>query len=382
VDLSLGYGTDSYSSELTRQLNEDNDFDERQEASITLVQPLYRGGEIKSQVAVEKANLDSADKRVFDNAESLALDAIIAHMEVWRQRNLLELTDRNVETHRQILEDIEERQRAGAGSSADVMQTKGRLSLTMASRAFITAELEAARANYARVVGSDPGKLSLPKEYKRSLPKSLEEAQTQAERNNPKLAALAADIRAADNEVAVKKASFLPRINLELGSTYEDGVEAQKTYTQNNVAMLRLRWNLYKGGSDTASRDASAARKRQLMATRNDQYLRIVEETRDTWYQYRTAEAQTQTYRDAVQYNRQTREAYREQFIVGQRSLLDVLDSENELFQTSGHLITARTNEIVAAYRLLALGGNLMKNLLEDPKVYLEGEGAVDNQGN
>lgn len=363
VDLDVGYGADSHSDTLTRIRDEENDFEERSEASISLVQPLFQGGEIHSSVGVQLANLESVDKRVFDNAEALALDAIIAHLEVSRQRKLMDLTNQNVKAHRQILAYIKERQRAGAGTTADVTQTNGRLALTLASRFQIEADLEAANANYFRVVGRYPQKLALPVDFRSWLPSSKEDALSRAESCNPKLAALAADIRAAKKEIDVRKSNFFPKINLELSSTYRDQVESDETYEQNNAAMIRASWNLFSGGSDVAARDAAAARKRQAVFSRNDQYERIAELVHDTWSRYKIAGEQVKTYAEAVEYNRQTREAYQQQFIVGQRSLLDVLDAENEFFQSSGQLITARINEVIAAYRLRALMGCLLRSL-------------------
>lgn len=370
VDLSAGYGTDSHSDLGTRSRGEENDFDARTEASLSLVQPLYQGGETRSLVEKQTAKLDSADFRVYDNAESLALDAIIAHIEVWRQRRLLDLTEQNIRTHERILDHIDERQRAGAGSSADVVQTKGRLALTQSSRAQIVGELNRARANYFRVVGQAPKKLKLPENFQRLAPSSAESSIEIAQGCNPKLAAFAADIRAARSEINVKKSSFLPKVNLELSTTYEDQVESSTSYTHNNAAMIRARWNLFNGGSDSAARDAASSRKLQLVSARQDEYEKIVEQIRDTWSQFQISGEQTQTFSDAVMYNTETRDAYQQQFVVGQRSLLDVLDSENELFQSSGQLITAQANEVVAVYRLLALSGCLLSRLEVEPQAF------------
>lgn len=363
VDLALGYGTDSHSDTGTRARDEEHEFDGRTEASIILVQPLYHGGDIKNRLAVETERQASADMRVMDNAEALALDAIIAHMEVWRQRELLELTDRNITAHRDILSQLEERTQSGAGSIADVIQTKGRLALVLSSEASIQAELSAAEANYIRLTGMPPQALYLPHNYQALLPASPEEALSKAKKANPKLGALSADIRAAAQEVEVRKAGFLPRINFEVSSTYQDGVESTSTYTHNNAIMVRARWNLYNGGSDTAAREAAAARKRQLTSDRQNQYERLSEEINATWSLHQAAVAQSQSYGEAVKFNDQTRNAYAEQFVVGQRSLLDLLDAENEYFQSSGQLLTTRVNEIIAVYRLLALSGELLESL-------------------
>jgi adhesin transport system outer membrane protein len=370
VDLTAGYGTDSHSDETTRSRGTDSDFESRSEASITLVQPLYQGGETGGLVKKQTAKLDSVNYRVNDNAESLALDAIIAHLEVWRQRRLLDLTEQNIKTHETILDHIEERQRAGAGSSADVVQSKGRLALTRSSRARIAGALESARVAYLRVVGRYPEKLRLPGNYRLLAPSSADEVIEAARQCNPKLAALGADIRAAKSDIDVSKSNFWPKVNLELSSTYQDKVESSTTYSHNNAAMIRARWNLFNGGSDEAARDAASSRKLQLTASRKDQYRQIEEQIRDTWSQYQLSNQQTKIFSNAVRYNKKTRDAYQQQFVVGQRSLLDVLDSENELFQTSGKRITAEVNEIAAVYRLLALGGCLLSSLGVDTHAY------------
>ena len=370
VDIDLGYGTDSHSDALTRETGREDDWDERTEASISLVQPLYHGGEIENSVQVQKAKLESAEHRVFDNAEAVALDAVIAHLEVWRQRSLLELSRQNVSNHKEIVEHITERQRAGAGSTADVYQANGRLTLTRTSLLEVMADLESAVANYSRLVGRPPAELMLPENFRKHLPAGQSDALEKAATCNPKLAAFAADIKAAEREVDIRRSNFLPRINLELSSTYRDQVESSQTYENNNAAMVRARWNLYRGGSDTAARESAEARKRQTLLARNDEYNRIVEQIADTWYRFEIAGDQVRTYEDAVTYNLQTRTAYQEQFVVGQRSLLDLLDAENELFRSSSQLITARVNEIIASYRLITLTGCLIQSLAIDPEKY------------
>lgn len=370
LDLEAGIGTDQHSDVFTREIGIDNEWDNRTEASIALVQPLYHGGEIRNNVLVQSSKLESAEQRVFDNAEAVALDAIIAHMEVWRQRNLLDLSKKNVAEHQEIVDHIQERQRAGVGSTADVYQANGRLALTRTSLLQTTADLKSALANYFQVVGQHPGDLELANIIRPYLPKGIEDALSRAEACNPKLRAFAADIDAAQHEIDVRKANFLPRINLELSSTYRNQVESSQSYEQNNAAMVRARWNLFKGGSDTAARESAEARKRQTLLARNNEYNQIIEQVSDTWARYTIAGEQIRTYADAVKYNRQTRTAYQEQFLVGQRSLLDLLDAENELFQSSSQLITARINEIIASYRLSTLTGCLIRSLDINPELF------------
>ena len=104
-----------------------------------------------------------------------------------------------------------------------------------------------------------------------------------------------------------------------------------------------------------------------------DLVLAVTDETRATWALYHSALNEVQEYTSAVEFNRSTRGIYLEQFGVAQRSLLDVLDSENEVFQSASQLVTARVNEHIAAYKLMALSGKLISSLRIDPDLYQKG---------
>ena len=370
VDVAFGYGIEAHSDFLTRSQEKEHNFYDRLEGSIRLSQLLYDGRETKSLVEIEEAKLASAGYRVFDNAEAIALDAIIAHMEVYRQRELVGLAQMNVNDHSEIFGQLEERQKGGAGSIADVDQTNARLARANATLAETQANLKAAEANYQRVVGKLAGDIDFFNVPAGIVPKTLEEAVMQTMENNPKVLALGANVDEADRRVALSKSSFLPKVHAELSSSYEDNVESSETYEHNNQAMVRLRWNIFSGHSDVADRKASMARKMQAAASRDDQQDLVIEETRATWAELESARMRVVAFGDALNYNQKTLDSYRKQFNVGQRTLLDVLDARNEMFQSSGLLVTAKSNEVIAVHRLLALTGNLNTSLQIDEKLY------------
>lgn len=370
VDVAFGYGTEAHSNELTRLQEIDHRFYSRMEASVRLSQLIYDGKQTQSLVAIEEAKLNSARHRVFDNAEAIALDAIIAHMEVYRQRELVSLAEMNVNDHIEILDMLKERQKAGAGSIADVDQTNARLSRSHASLAQTRAALKTAEANYQRLVGKIAGDIdfySVPAEI---LPATLDQAVQQTTGKNPKILALSANVGEADQKVELSKANFLPKVHAELSSSYDDQVESSKTYEHNNQAMVRLRWNIFSGHSDVADRKAAMARKMQAAANRDDQQDQVIEETRATWAELEAARQSVAAFGDALNYNQKTLDSYRKQFNVGQRTLLDVLDARNETFQAEGLLVTARVNEVIAGERLLALMGQLTASLKIDSQLY------------
>jgi adhesin transport system outer membrane protein len=369
IDVSAGYGAESYSDELTRSKDTENNFYDRMEASIRLKQLLYDGRETTSRVDAEAAKLDSARYRVLDNAEAIALDAIIAHMEVYRQRALAGLAEQNVQDHEDILGMLNERQKAGVGSIADVTQTQGRLARARASFAEISSGVKSAEANYQRIVGKPAGNVEYFTIPANQVPKSLDEVVQAVQVDNPKVKALEFNIQEAESRIGLSDSSFLPKVNLELSSSYEDQVESSDTYEQGNQAMIRLNWNLFNGGSDVADRKAAVARKFQAVNSKDDQLVLAVEEAVATWAKLEAFRQQIVDFGDATSNSRKTVDAYLKQFSVGQRTLLDVLDARNELFQSSGLLVTARVNEVIATERLLALTGSLNRSLGMDTRL-------------
>ena len=370
VDVTFGYGAEAHSDIYTRARGIEHNFYDRLEANIRLSQLLYDGDEVGSQVAIEESKLVSAGHRVVDNAESIALDAILAHMEVYRQRELVSLADMNVNDHFKILEQLKQRQEAGAGSIADVDQTQSRLARTNASRSEVQEKLRVAEANYLRIVGKLAGDVEMVQIPADLMPKTLDDAIAQTMKNNPKVLALDANIEEADNRIDLSNSSFYPKIYADLISDYQDNVESSETYEHNNRAMLNVRWNIFDGYYDVNDRKAAIARKMQAIATRDDQNDRVVEEARVTWAALETARKQVVNFGDAVNYSQKTLDSYLKQFNVGQRTLLDVLDARNELFQNSVLLITAKVNEIAAAERLLTLSGLLLESLKIDDRAY------------
>ena len=370
VDVAFGYGAEAHSDEKTRGNGNEHNFYDRLEGSIRLSQLLYDGKETRSLVEIEEAKMVSADHRTFDNAEAIALDAIIAHMGVYRQRELVGLAQMNVNDHIQILDQLKERQKGGAGSIADVDQTQGRLARAYASLSETEASLKAAEANYQRIVGKLAGDIEFFNVPAGIVPKTLDEAVQQTAENNPKVLALGANVNEADRRVELSKSNFLPKVHAELSSSYTDQVESSETYEHNNQAMVRVRWNIFNGHSDVADRKAAMARKMQAAANRDDQQDQVIEETRATWAELESARKKVVFFGDALNYNQKTLDSYRKQFNVGQRTLLDVLDARNEMFQSSGLMVTAKTNEVIATERLLALTGKLNTSLQIDEQLY------------
>lgn len=370
LDMTLGYGTEAHDDEITRARGDDHTFQQRGEAALILSQLLYDGGETYRRVAAEQRKLDSAEKRVLDNAEAIALDAVIAHMQVYRQQELLKLAEQNAQDHEEIIKMLQELQEGGAGNRADVVQAQGRLARSRVSVAETKSGLRQAEANYIRVVGQPYDSVAFYRMVNTIAPETLDEALALTRCGNPKVLALLANMNEANQRIGIVKTKFYPKTYLELRTSYEEEVESSQTYENNHQAMIRMRWNLLNGGADSYERKAATSRHAQATSAHANQLVDVLEETRNTWAKYIAAQESKAAYTDAVDYNQKTLDSYLQQFKVSQRTLLDVLDARNELFQSSGQLVTTRVNEVIAASRLRALAGQLNETLSIDPMLY------------
>lgn len=363
LDAAAGIGFEQWSSPTTRGggpgAQKDDVFYKRYDHSVTLSQTIWDGFATWSRYRMADAMLVSAEHRLFDNAEALALDAILAHMEICRQLKMVQLSELNVANHKRILGSQYDRLNAGASTRADVTQTQARLARAETSLIEARLALDVARLNYKNLTGFEPGEL-VPPQAPEKMFHSLENALANSMTNNSKILSKKADIDTSSAQKDLDKSAFHPRIYLEVSNLYNWQVQDADYYTWGTAVMLRAQWNLYNGHYDWYNLKADKARVRQasleLQALRDN----LAEETASTWAQWLSNIEQVKFYSAAVGYNTQTRDMYLQQFNVGSRSLLDVLDSENELYSTSMQLVTAQMNEIAAQYRLITLSGKLL----------------------
>ena len=370
IDLALGIGKESTNDRTTRSrgANAGDTLNlTRQEASITLQQRIFDGFETDSTIKREKARVESAANRVHENAEFLTLDVIGAYVEVLRQRELVRLSEENLRVHLGILDFMKQRFAGGGGSRADVAQTEARSARARATLTQTLNDLRDSEAAFTRIVGQFPDQLEAPEFPEGVLPGDLDEAVSLAGTSNPTTKIFEADVRTASAEISIAEVPFYPAVTLEAETEYNDGRDGIQTYEFNSQVMLRLRWNLFRGGIDRANRQEQLSRLAESKNRRLRSFLGAQQEMRQSWFALEASRQRVEDLSDSVKFNMETRDAYRLQFELAQRTLLDVLDAENELFVSSGQLVSSQTNELLASYRILAVGGMLMSTLTIAP---------------
>lgn len=331
--------------------------------SVTLTQILWNGMAISNSVDFNIFKVESLDHRIYDNATYLALEGLIAHMDILRTEQVLVFTREYVRIHEEVLEQQKKITRSGISTSVEVTQAEGRLVRAIADLKNAENAHRLAINNYEILTGNKvPTKLlKVPLPLQKLL--SPEEIIEVAIAKNPKILAYHSDYKASEKEVKIAEAGYHPEITFSIGADYNDPAinsSGPTEYTFTQSATIGIEWNLFNGFATknsilSAKAKTRMARKDILVAIDSIKYEII--DTYDNLINSRELEI---IYTDARKHNRQTRDNYLEQFKFGTRSLLNVLDAETELYNTQVQLSTVSANAIVNAWRLLALQGTLL----------------------
>ena len=363
VDVTGQAGGSVLSDSSTRSQNLDSQMWGKVGYSAQLVQPIWDGFATRSRVRTAKSTLESQKYRVFDTATSLSLDAIIAHIDLLRRRKIYELSEENVAHHKSLVGQAQDRASLGADTAADVTQAQSRLQRALSSLSEAKASLLVAEETYTRLTGLPAASrlqtVTMPPQLYTASQAVLEKAK----KSNPKLAAYLQDIRASRAERELADSAFSPTLNLEAGPNYTNLGGTSDRWVYSFDVMGVVRWNIFNSGADVAERRAASARMRQSRQVMYNFIDDLKLDVDSTWVNYLAAQEQYNHYSKAIEYNKYTRTAYIEQFQIGKRSILDVLDTESELYNSATQAETARGNILVGAYRLSALTGNMLPEM-------------------
>jgi adhesin transport system outer membrane protein len=324
---------------------------------------LFDGFATQSEVDRQLGRVSSAAYRVAETSEFIALDAVEAHLNVLRNQALVELARENLEQHRTLLGRVSTLEREGGGSIADVYQAQARVAAAQSALASSIGNLEDAKALYVSVVGSPADALEESVAPVHALPESPEAAAGQASVDSPTVLIANADIEVAKAELQGSRAAYYPTLDLELGTSANDNIDGLKGSSIDAQALLVLRYNLFRGGGDIAREREAFQRINEAEEARRQAQRSSEEQARISYNALVTTQARLEALRDRVVAQRDTRDTYAQQFDLGQRSLLDLLDAENELFSARSDLTTAEYTRMFAVYRVLAVIGGLLTTL-------------------
>lgn len=362
VDLSASVGRDS--DRITNRNPESQSLN-RNGVALSANQVLWDGLQTRREVErLGHAKL----VRYFEflsSTEDAALEASRAYIDVQRFRRLVELAQDNYVQHRYVQDQLQSKVKAGVGRGVDSEQATARLALADSNLTTEAANLHDVSARYLRVVGEAPASNQPAVQgLGNGIPASSQETANQAVISNATVEAAVENLRAAKVQASGQKNSLYQpkleaRVRSGLGKNF-DGIESQKRDTS---AEVLLSWNLFNGGSDSA-RSRQLANLVNQAADQRDKACRDVRQTASIAHNdIQKLKDQLASLDRNVLAIEKARDAYRQQFDIGQRSLLDLLNSENELYTAKRAYVNAEADLQLAYARTHAAKNSLTANL-------------------
>lgn len=332
--------------------------------SLFLNQMLFDGFATKSEVERFSYAQRVRYFELLEATDANALEAIRAYNDVLRYRKLRQLSEENYVQHRAIHEQIKRRVKAKVGRQVDLEQAGGRLALAESNLLVETSNLHDVSARFQRIVGkAPPAEMRNPTKLDKDIPGSKAEAVSLGFQHNPSLLAAQENIISATAEARGTRAPFMPKVYFQarhdLGRDM-DGIEGKNTLTSYGLV---LNMNLYNGGSDSA-RQHQYAERVNIAKDLRDKACRDIRQVVTIAHNDLKKLAEQVEYLDQHQLaTEKARDAYRKQFDIGQRTLLDLLDTENELFEARRAYVSAVQDHFYAYARTQAGMGRLRHQL-------------------
>src|SRR5262249_16998311 len=255
----------------------------RNEGSLTLSQLIFDGFFAESEVERQTSRVRSAAYRVEESAEFTGLDAVEAYLDIQRHRDRVQLAEGNVTVHRSRLGQVQQRAQAGGGNIADVRQAEARLANSESSLVETQGNLRDAESSFIKVVGQAADTLDDVAIPGGALPTDVDAAVAAAVASSPTVAFARQDVKTAEADVKQQNASLYPDLRLELSASAFDDSDGQNRTNYDASALVVLRYNLYRGGADTARIREFKWRLAEAIDAMHTSERKVSDDTRVSW---------------------------------------------------------------------------------------------------
>jgi len=352
IDLNAGIGHEDTRSPATRFFHRDLT---RHEFGVSLGQMLFDAFGTLNEVRRNQYKTNADAYAVSGQSNDQAVLAIESYLDILQNQKLVYIARDYNNRINKIYYLVKERSESGLGRKADLYQARSRLELSKANLLALKNELRDARTAFRKVTGLQPTNLMMPRTVPSSyLPRSRSAAVKKAVANSPKLKASLADVAEAESQYKASKSVNYPRLDVFAGINRDRNIDGQRGANHDAFVMLRASFNIFRGFGDVSKQRENAYAVDQAADTRNETLRELIQSVRFTWDSIQTATARIPPLQARRYAAAGTVKAYRQQFKLGRRTLLDLLDSENELF--SSRLAFVRESYLlrISNYRLMA----------------------------
>lgn len=377
ADGSYGRSYNKYDYDASVLNDSERHYQNPSDVSLNFVQPIFSGLSTVNSVKSAKMNVRAGRSNLLSTEQMTLLDATTVYMDVIRDKAVLELQVSNENILKKHLESYRKRFKVGELTRTDVAQSEARVSGATANRIAAEGNLKVSDARFFSVVGIEPNDLKDVETVPVRLPQTLDEALNLAMKNNPMIKAAEYIRKAANYSVSAKKGALLPSVNVTagLGRQRENLTVEQSDYWR---VTATVSVPLFQSGSEYAEvRQAKNLENRyRILWAKACQDVRS--DTIAAWEQYQATKAQIESIKAQIKASKIALDGVIREAKVGSRTVLDVLDAEQEHLDNQVSLVKAHRDEIVAAFTLMSAIGQMNQASLNlnvkpyDPKAYYE----------
>lgn len=333
------------------------------EASVTADQLLFDSGGRGAEIRRQASRTDAAAARIEERSEYVALNVSRAYIDYMLQQRLVAIAEDNATFHQRLAGDLREGVAKGSISIADQQQAEERLQSARARVTQAREDLDTASIQFQTLAGVPLDSVQMPPDLAASLPASLLEAEGLARAQNPRVQEALADLQTAREVTRAAKAEMGPRINLEGTARVGEDIDGFEGRTTDVMGRVVLRWLVFNGNTNVNNVREQQSRADEAHARVFEMTRRAEEDARQAWSRLSNQGRLLTELETQGRVSDDLLLSYREQFNVGRRSLLDVLDAQNTRYNVQAQVETSRLAKLYAQYRVLAATNRLIEAL-------------------
>ena len=328
------------------------------EASITVTQPIYRGGRTKAGTNKAENGVMATRAQLIANEETVFTNVVQAYVGVISNAQVLQLDANNEQVLSRQLQATNDRFRVGEITRTDVAQAEAALAGATATRESAEGTLQTSRATYVQLVGEEPDRLIEPQPLR--LPtRTEEEARRLASENNPNVvAALFNDASAKDN-FDLAYSALMPNLSVQATAFRDENQQNPGVIGQGGQVLANLSIPIYQGGAEYAAIRQARQQEQQARKQLDDARRTAVQSAISSWETYLAQKATIASNRAAIRSNEIALEGVQREAIVGSRTTLDVLNAEQALLNSRVTLVQSLANYVIASYDVAGAVGRL-----------------------
>jgi len=337
--------------------------------TLSLSQPIYRGGRNFAELRKAEAAVNAQRATYTTSEQTVILSAITAYMNVIRDRRIRDLRKANVDLLQQRLESTQTQYDLRRRTLTDLSQAQARLSQAKAAFVLSQSTLASSTEQYTQVIGRPPTELSLP-ETLVSTTDDLDVFLAQIDELNPGILAAAYAVDQSREDVKIQTGNRLPTLSLDASMSHSRSKElggAIATRTRELAGTVTLSVPLYQSGAELSQVRAARYQTNQRLLEL-DAAKRTARQTAiSDWSTLQSTKASVESFEQSAEAARVARDSIAQELEVGRRSLIDLLNADQELLNAEISLITAHRDLVVQTYTVLRTTGQLTASGLDLP---------------